>query len=262
MDLIKEKLIDLIMSLACFLFLEGFKRKAIKKDYLNRKDAKVLSVSDFKKINHLNYKLFSYIYVTGRIRRQDFFEKFYIKKYSSFTLADIASEVGSKNKITVNYENDNIKLENYRRDNILSWNPYLKFNDYMTVYGVVTRDSYTKKIYLKPIAFTQGNKRSFIYEDFIIRTFKVFQNICLMNIAVNAFNIVMTLFRNSYFKRTPLNSANVFAEACKKCNKYSRNIIFMKCNHFIYCYECFIREKKFCKICSMAVNDYTLINYK
>jgi hypothetical protein len=260
MEIFGERYLELVMSLATFFILEYFKRKSIKKDYLNREDAKIISVEEFRRINELNYHLYNFVYITGKIRRQNYFEKFYIKKYSSFKLADLNAEKISKNKMTINYESDNIKLHNARNYSkfLINSNPFFKYDDYLTIYGRIKRDKYTEKIYLEPIAITQGNKRSFLKKDFIIKAFNIFQTICLYNVVVNAINMMLITLKKVYFQKLPENDS----EKCTKCKKYAKNIIFMNCNHFIYCYACFLKEKRFCKLCKRIAYDYILIKYK
>jgi hypothetical protein len=267
MDLIRDKSIDALMSVVIYFILEFFKKRTIQKDFQNMKSAKVLSVNDFKKINELNYHLFDFIYVTGKIRQQNYFNKYYIKKYSSFNLADLSAAIGAKNKITVNYDIDNLIVYKGRFDSNFNWNPYLSFNDYITVYGRVKWDNYTKKIYLDPLALAQGNKKTFLSPNFVIKSYELFQFIFLINIISKSFSVLTDLFSHWFIQKdvsklgcSPAGNMNDIT--CKLCKKYAKNIILMKCNHFSYCFNCFIKEGKKCRVCNVKINDYTVVYFK
>jgi hypothetical protein len=228
----------------------------------------------------------SYLLFTGRIKRRDYFQLLSIRTDKYFEIFNITNKLA----IPVSYNDFltrpfyNIRLGFVEKTNFLFsiferylnkiipifwfkkeksiFNGYMLYDDYVTIYGQVKENPDIKNKYLDTQFLSLGNKYCLNSSyNTGLSLLSSIENLFLFNLIYFAvFRVITETFNiiklytgsNNPDRHVTLSNktASNYRENCKRCNKYYKNVLFLKCNHFVFCMKCWDLTRRKCPLCN------------
>jgi hypothetical protein len=283
-SLYKIKGIVYVCSAVSIIIIEYLRNKILPFIYKKKimRGVKNYSPAEFKIFcNAKNIQNGEPIIISGKFKKQQYvpFQKFGVNELN-FNLHNYISK-NKILKIPIEYTG-NVYRYNFRQGSVnkvdsminfisqyiylLSRKSYLLYDDMISIFGYVKRNHDTNKYYLEPIIISQGNKN--FMENKMNKINKIFSKVensimysLFFLLASDSFGIILSYFNyytgHNYFpdmvKKAEKFASN-YRENCKKCNLYYKNVVFLDCNHFVYCLRCFHSCNKICPLCPNDLN--------
>lgn len=284
-----NSLIISIISYFSLIVIKYFRRKHNKNNINFFEKIKIISPHKLTKTN-INNK--EYLFFTGKIKKVDNTNLvMYMNSESTFYLSNLKNNsqiLFFNNPYSYNFDYYNLRLGSlekiYKDDRIFSnlfsllflpflfykneksfSNYYLIYDDMVTIYGKLNKNNDLNTYYITPEIISQGNKMNLIhnymkYSKRYEKAENLFSFTCITGIFTFLFNFVLQNF-NCYQGDMTNQTLRIVSkitkqpENCKKCNKFYKNVIFLDCNHFLFCINCYIELNKQCPLCDYFTND-------